>query len=982
MSSDAQLPLQHRWPIAFWSGVVLFFVFFPLFLLDVGLESLLETRQNLQKQELYRTLEQNLEKLLQYRNSRHYYHALLKRVFELAELQPQPAAYLKNALNQLKQRNPDTFRFIVWNDRGEIIDELTDEKGYRYIVRSLYEAFKEITTDSTENYPGKPELLPIIENRGKMNILRSYLGAFLVPEYMNLPMLRASLGECIIASSDQDRANFWFQIGKKVGIFAQISRQAVGSADYLEKLVTGINKASDPSFKIGIIELTSANVMFTGSELNHSEEVLIELKKFQHFAEPRLETENYLILARMVSQSIMGFSLVEKEGRVIVPRLARGQIMTGAVLLILLIAVGLYSFFKISGLISIRYKLAILFIYANGLPLIILGFLGYEYLQQTRRLLIDQAHEKTAALLRDFDSRYELIKAEYAEHINAFVEEINRQSTGQQVQLDEQKNLVDWVNGTKPYDFILINANGRFQSGYPGANRSGNFFANMGRNLLEHINTSSYSDPSIFKDVQLSRRDSAADFLGTKKVVFHQFLRRIRKINPEQMGAEGRQYYWNIFGNSEQRKFSNILVVSWLHSVLQESYVKKTIEDLNNNAGNIRCFAIVDNNGVTYPEDKQPDREIFNLFRQAFGLQMIRSDKIQMAGIEYAAFATIGRQLNHIAIVGLYPLATINQQIDTLRMRLIVFALLSLALTIGIGKLLSAQFMQPVKQLEEGVQAIGRQDFRYRLQIASQDEFGHLGSVFNNAIESLEDLEVAKVVQENLFPLENLIQNKIEVYGRSVSMSRLGGDYYDFFTVNQQHVGILMGDVAGHGVPAALLMAMAKASVLIAGDKTSLPSQLLTSLHKVIFRIKSSKIRRMMTCQYFCIDSLTGDYLFSNAGHCFPAIIGKEGQEVSLLQAIGSPLGVSRRAKYEDLANQLNDGDIVLLYTDGIIEAQNSEGKEMGFDRFTAILKNEYSSDLETYYNRIFAAYLKWSPQADDDITMVLIRFAGKEAKA
>ncbi len=982
MSSDTQLPLQHRWPIAFWSGVVVFFVFFPLFLLDIGLESLLETRQNLQKQELYHTLEQNLEKLLQYRNSRHYHHALLKRVFDLAEAQQNPAGYLKNALAHLKKRNPGVFRFIVWNANGETIDELSDEKSLRYIIKSLYEAFKGITEDSRANYPGNPELLPAIQESRKFNLLRSYLGAFLVPEYMNLPMLRASLGECVIASSDRSRANFWFQIGKNIGMFAQISHDAVESRSYLEKLVTGINNSSQSGFKIGIIELTSANVMFTGGELGFSEEVLIELKKFQHFAEPRLETDNYLILARMVSQSIMGFSLVEKRGRVIDTALARGQIMAGAILLILLVAAALYSFFKMAGLISIRYKLAILFIYANGLPLIILGFLGYEYLQQTRRLLIDQAQEKTASLLRDFDSRYALIKAEYAEHINHAVAQINRESRGNPVNLSEHKELTEWINGTRPYDFILVNENGRFQSGYHGANRSGNFFANMGRNLLAYINIASYSHPDLFRDVQLSRRDSAEDFLGTKKVVFHQFLRRVGKINPEQMGAEGRQYYWNILGDAGQRRFTNILVVSWLHSVIQESYVKKRIEDLNNNAGNIQCFAIVSSNGVTYPENRQHDREIFNLYRQAFGLQMVKSDNLRLGGEEYAAFATIGRQLNQIAIVGLYPLASINRQIAALRLRLILFALLSLALTLGIGKLLSAQFMQPVKQLEEGVQAIGRQDFRYRLQIASQDEFGHLGSVFNNAIESLEDLEVAKIVQENLFPLEDLRQNSLEVYGRSVTMSRLGGDYYDFFAVNQQQVGILMGDVAGHGVPAALLMAMAKASVLIAGDRTSMPSQLLTSLHKVIFRIKSSKIRRMMTCQYFCIDSLTGDYLFSNAGHCFPAIISRGGQEVTMLQAVGSPLGVSKRAKYEDLTGKLSDGDIVFLYTDGIIEAHNSEGKEMGFDRFNSILKSEYSSDLETYYRRIFAAYLKWSPEADDDITFVLIRFSRAEAKA
>ncbi|EKD81570.1 MAG: hypothetical protein ACD_39C01741G0002, partial [uncultured bacterium] len=640
MSSNAQLPLNRRWPIAFWSGMILCFVVFPLFLLDVGLDSLLATRQNLQKQELYRNLEQNLEKLLQYRNSRHFHHALLKRIFDIAEEQKQPTGYLKRALTHLKVRNPGIFRFIAWNSKGEIIEELSDEKGYRYIVKTLYDIFSEITRDSTANYPGSPEIIPDVERR--INILRSYLGSFLVPEFMNLPMLRSSLGECVIASSDHDKSNFWFRIGRSFGLFAQISHKAVESTRYLEKLVIGINKSSEPGYQVGIIELTSKNVVFTGSELVGSEEVLIELKKFQHFAEPRLETENYLILARMVTQSIVGFSLVAKNGRVLNPEFSRKMVLAGAVLLILLFVVASYNFFKRTGLISIRYKLAILFIYANGLPLMILGFLGYEYLQQTRRLLIDQAHEQTASLLQDFDARYGLIKAEYADEINRGVDAINKNSTGQTVKLSDHEEFRNAIIKTKPYDFILTDETGKFQAGYPGSNRSGTFFANMGRNLIDYANLKTYSNPDMFRDVGLSRKNAAEDFLGTRKIVFHQFLRRIRKINPEQMGAEGRQYYWNFFGDVKNRVFKNIIVVSWMHAVLQEAYVKKQIDDLNTNSSNIRCYAIVESNGVTYPENLQPDREIFNLFRQALGLQMVKNDSLRLAGKDYAAFATIG----------------------------------------------------------------------------------------------------------------------------------------------------------------------------------------------------------------------------------------------------------------------------------------------------------------------------------------------------
>jgi sigma-B regulation protein RsbU (phosphoserine phosphatase) len=185
-----------------------------------------------------------------------------------------------------------------------------------------------------------------------------------------------------------------------------------------------------------------------------------------------------------------------------------------------------------------------------------------------------------------------------------------------------------------------------------------------------------------------------------------------------------------------------------------------------------------------------------------------------------------------------------------------------------------------------------------------------------------------------------------------------------------------MGDVAGHGIPAAMLMAMAKASVLLTDEEKSDPAMMLSSLHKVIYRVKSSKIKRMMTCQYFCIDAESGACRVANAGHCFPAVIRKRGEEVELIKLIGTPLGITKKPKYENTGMQLLNGDIVLLYTDGIIESQNTSGKEMGFDNFSRILASSYDDNLEVYYDNVFNAYKQWSAKADDDITMVLIRFA------
>ena len=111
-SQKESKPLKKRWPLLFWTGAFFCFVFFPIFLLDIGLESYVNTKSTIEENEAYRKLGLKLERLLQYGNSRHYYHSLLKKIFDIAESQKDPIAYLKRAIPHLKSRNPGVFNFI------------------------------------------------------------------------------------------------------------------------------------------------------------------------------------------------------------------------------------------------------------------------------------------------------------------------------------------------------------------------------------------------------------------------------------------------------------------------------------------------------------------------------------------------------------------------------------------------------------------------------------------------------------------------------------------------------------------------------------------------------------------------------------------------------------------------------------------------------------------------------------------------------
>jgi serine phosphatase RsbU (regulator of sigma subunit) len=889
--------------------------------------------------------------------------------------------YLSRAIPHLKKLNPGFFKFIVWNKKGKIEKPLTDEKGYKYLIRTIHKVFKQINHDSLENYPGAPSNLKAVQK--KINFLRNYLGKFLMPKHLNKPFLRGSLGEIILADANVNKSHFWFQFSDKFGILCLISDNALTSNIGIKRIIKAMNRSSYSQEVVGMAEVIKSNSIFVGQKVEHLSELIIEIGKFENFSQDQLETPHYLLLIKMLTPKTRAFCFIPKAGNVIDTNKTRRNLRILALIafLTILILFKIFVFGK-NSFVSIRWKLALLFLFANGLPLSILGFLGYEYMHQKQALLLNEAQEETSQLLAEFDSQYTKIQDSISKSLNQIIDKLNSELAGKKPTQKDYQQLEKECMKFFPDTMVFISKTGKINlfSGTDRNKRSTALIRKLGKDLLAYINRDANSPKNAYPQTITNRRVKAEGLFDPNNLFFDVILSRMEKISPEQLAAQEKLYYWNILGDFSQRKFQDICMFTWSHNRLQQQYLKQNLESLNKNYANIKCFAMNQKDGLIYPSSHTESNELDNLFRKAFNLKIAQNNNFTLNGKQYAAFCMVGKLLNETAIIGLFPLDKIEATIFNIKLKLIIFSLLSLLLTIAIGKILTSQFLRPIGQLGVGVKAISEQNYRYRLPVESENEFGHLNDIFNRAIESLEDLEVAKIVQENLFPGEQLSQNNLEIFGKSVTMTRLGGDYFDFFKIDDQKIGILMGDVAGHGVPAALLMAMAKASVLMSEDQKEKPAEMLTYLHKVILSVKSKTIKRMMTCQYFHIDSETGAFTYANAGHCFPIIIRNYGSETEFIKLVGTPLGITKRPRYKEDSEVLKPGDIMLLYTDGIIESQNAQGKEIGFKRFTQALLENYSPDLKAFYKGIFNFYLNWTEKADDDITMVLVKLK-EEAK-
>ncbi len=209
-------------------------------------------------------------------------------------------------------------------------------------------------------------------------------------------------------------------------------------------------------------------------------------------------------------------------------------------------------------------------------------------------------------------------------------------------------------------------------------------------------------------------------------------------------------------------------------------------------------------------------------------------------------------------------------------------------------------------------------------------------------------------------------------------MTSLGGDYYDFLEIDAEHFGVIIGDVSGHGISAALIMAMAKAGVKMAGiEEQKNPSRLLSSVHEIIYSLKNRKVRRMMTFQYLLINKNTGLACFANAGHCYPLQVNHKDGTTSYLEQISVPLGIVRKARYENCEFAIAPDSSLILFTDGIVEAMNDQGILFGYDGLARTAAACYSEDPHTYYLKIHNAYINWSREISDDLTMIVINHSG-----
>jgi len=313
----------------------------------------------------------------------------------------------------------------------------------------------------------------------------------------------------------------------------------------------------------------------------------------------------------------------------------------------------------------------------------------------------------------------------------------------------------------------------------------------------------------------------------------------------------------------------------------------------------------------------------------------------------------------------------------------------AIAVTIGVS--LSHRLTTAVNQLYEGTRRVLLGDFQHRIPVRDHDQLGDLSESFNQMTANLErlfsvekekerlqtELEIAREVQSQLYPREAPPMRGLKLTVCCDTARMCSGDYYDYQEIAGGKMAFAIGDVAGKGISAALLMATIQ-SALRSQISLNLPntdlcvSLVVSRLNKQIFA--NTAPEKYATFFFATFDEHSSILTYTNAGHLSPLLF--RNGNVQPLDSNGTVVGAFPNAIYEESTVILNPGDLLLCYTDGITEPENPYGEMFGEERLIDLVKKHAQRDDREILQIILEAVRSWTgtPELQDDMTLLLAR--------
>jgi sigma-B regulation protein RsbU (phosphoserine phosphatase) len=234
-------------------------------------------------------------------------------------------------------------------------------------------------------------------------------------------------------------------------------------------------------------------------------------------------------------------------------------------------------------------------------------------------------------------------------------------------------------------------------------------------------------------------------------------------------------------------------------------------------------------------------------------------------------------------------------------------------------------------------------------------------------------LQIAHDVQARLLPARAPVVRGYDIAGMSLPTYDVGGDYFDYVPLPDHRLGLVVADVAGKGIPAALIMATFRALLRTHARRDADAADVVTAVNELL--IESVGLPAFVTAVYGVLDPATGAFSYANCGHNPPLLVRRDGR-VDELAAGGPFLGVFGHVRYQAGTVTMERGDRLVLFTDGVIEARNAAEEDFGVDRLCLALQQHRHLGAEAVTEQLLHATRDFTGTAglQDDFTLLVVR--------
>ncbi|MBF0498646.1 MAG: SpoIIE family protein phosphatase [Candidatus Riflebacteria bacterium] len=871
-------------------------------------------------------------------------------------LSPDPWKTAERVKRQLNKRFPGLFTFSFLDPSGNIIGNLTD--GVSKVA-----LLKRFNADYRARLKGDYE--PI---KRSWRMYQSFIGALIDATF--------SPSTLIMASYRKEKAYTFVGSPFPRGmVIVRVQEppdwKILGIRDQV-KLANARNKHS----KVGLIGpagdllIQSSDLQDAGGDLNPV------LAEFESGVTDRVWRGNRIWVQHTVAAD---FRLIG------VLRMPPNRIADSGRLGLVASMTLLFAIFSISTLLvmkgrfilylPIRLKLVLLFLYTAGLPLSLLSLTAGIYISDRRQVLESSIHREREKALFVFDRTFLKMQGRVQSDLNMCFRRLRPKPdrvASEAIMLLEKLFLKYHPSLSRMYD----EAGHDIWKGTQDRNevKSARGLRDLTLNIFKSIRSEEENVSESLANSPLSTVSAVAGGMEIE-ALFAQLVLNLGRLAEFSLGdVKSLAGVFPIFDSNETVRY--LVAMVWGRINLERQYVVKHLDRASRGLSYTSLFAFNRmTKGWHWPPKFRYQSDIQSFLKKVDSQSTTSTDRVERTDGKTLLLTGIrGSELSEYDLIAVTSDAGIQRELSDLNWMFRAMIFLMLLISATVGTLLARKFLAPVGYLAEGVDAIKNRRFDLRLPVLDRDELGDLAATFNDMMGGLADLEIARIVQESLFPNKALSSDNLSVYGNCRPAAQVGGDYFDYFTMPNGKTAVLVGDVSGHGVAAAMGMAMAKAVIASPEQARDDPARMLSSLHSVL--LTTLKRKKMMTFFYGVVEAGARRLVYSNAGHCYPYLVRAGRAEALILP--GFPLGSISRSEYVSAECPLEPGDVLIFFTDGLVEAFISAGEMISYARFEKALPGLIGSNpmateaaIESWFDSVVAP-----GPLDDDITVVALHIS------